>query len=639
MDDFDEYPIILCRYTDKKNKSQIMSGTRGDGLCSIWSVLLGWSLLGRSDFIRNKLSNELTFPINKYTIKIVINLIKKNLGVIIAMIHMTESEAKKTDIKKEINYVPVSVLFNGNFGDQVFTKEECAHTIMQLQKWTTLSTINGSAHLLILAILLGINIKVRDVSDSNDIRIFSYGNNNNTIVRITTNGSHYNVHNTQKNKTLPHDLKDSHWWKNQWITGSEGKHKQINFNEPILPSVMYYHEIYGPVNKAGKKKPKKGTSIRRKDRKSKDDIRSRTPSKMPKVKTTPEERKIATAIMEGDGIRVGAVPGKKADDTTGMRIYQDGETPEWAKKQKRSAAAKKIQGLARMKKANKTVKLMKQKEKSRQTRKKNPSIRVGATTPQWYKDQQNAAANKMQKLFRKKRAQKVGKKTKLPSLGIRVSSKPYSPKNTNRIKAKPPPIPAIPGQSFLKEKRRAMLESDKGKKYTALAKKIAETRRGMAKIAKQGVKQQPISMNRRRAGPFPQRPFPPRLKGEKPPPPPAQYKRKGRNLTVKTNFSTDSFSGDLSATSSDSSGYESSSSRSESSGEGKRKRTKKGKRKRTKKGKKGKKGGTRKVKRKCKTKKMLCFRGSKKKLKKFGKKSKKAKVKFTRCSRKRFKIF
>ena len=189
MDDFDEYPIILCRYTDKKNKPQIMSGTRGDGLCSIWSVLLGWSLLGRSDFIRNELSSKLTFHSNQYTIEIVINLIKKNLGVILEMIRMGNQ-----------NYISVSEIFNGNFGDQVFTEEECAHTIMQLQNWTSLSTINGSAHLLILAILLGINIRVRDVSARNDIRIFSYGDENNAVVRITTNGAHYNVHNTQKKK-------------------------------------------------------------------------------------------------------------------------------------------------------------------------------------------------------------------------------------------------------------------------------------------------------------------------------------------------------------------------------------------------------------------------------------------------------
>ena len=252
MDDFDEYPIILCNYTNKiNNKSETMSGTRGDGLCSIWAVLLGWSLLGREDFFKNKLSSELTFPNNKYTIEIVINSIKKNLGVILAMIQLGEQ-----------NYIPVSEIFNGNFGDQVFTEEECSYTIMQLQKWKKLSTINGSAHLSILAILLGINIKVRDVSAKNDIRIFSYGDENNAVVRITTNGAHYNVHNTKKNKNLDHWTM-KHWWKNQWITGSEGKHKQINFSEPILPSVMYYHEIYGPVNKAGKKKTKKAKKAKK----------------------------------------------------------------------------------------------------------------------------------------------------------------------------------------------------------------------------------------------------------------------------------------------------------------------------------------------------------------------------------------
>ena len=255
MDDFDKYPIILCKYTDKEDNEQTMSGTRGDGLCSIWAVLLGWSLLGRKDFIRNKLSNELTFPNNKYTIEIVINSIKKNLGVIIAMIDVSDKQTKD----KEITYIPVSEIFNGDFGDQTFTKEECSYTIMQLQQWKKLSTINGSAHLLILAILLGINIRVRDVSARNDIRIFSYGDKNNAVVRITTNGAHYNVHNTKKNNNLDHWTM-KHWWKNQWITGSQGKHKQINFNKPITPFAKNYEEVYGPINKAEKKKPQKTLS-------------------------------------------------------------------------------------------------------------------------------------------------------------------------------------------------------------------------------------------------------------------------------------------------------------------------------------------------------------------------------------------
>ena len=625
MDNFDEYPIILCRYTDKNNKTQIMSGARGDGLCSIWSVLLGWSLLGRSDFIRNKLSNELTFPNNKYTIEIVINSIKKNLGVILAMINASDKQTKD----KEITYIPVSEIFNGNFGDQTFTKEECGHTIMQLQKWKKLSSINGSAHLLMLAILLGINIKVRDVSDSNDVRIFSYGDEKNDVVRITTNGAHYNVHNNKKNNNLDHWTM-KHWWNNQWGKDTERENRLINFEKPITPLTMKYPDVYGPVNKAGKKKPKKGASIRSKDRKSKDNIR-KTPSKMPKVKTTTEQQKIAKSIIDDTkGIRVSDLPGKKADDTTGMRIYSS--TPEWAKKERN--AAKKIQGLARMNKARKTVKSMKQKEKSRQTRKKLPSIRVGATTPQWYKNQQNAAANKLQHFFRNKKPQKAKKTKKLPSIGIRVSSKP--PEDKNPIKAKPPPVPAIPGKSFLTKKRNTMLESDKGKKYTALANKIAETRRRIQKQIKQNKdKPQDPLTNIQRMKKRPQRPFPPPLKGKKAPTAPPKYKRVGLNLEkLDTDVETPNFPQKLSATSSRSSDYDTSMSSNESSGEGKRKRSKKSKQ-----GKKNKKGGTRKAKRKRKTKRMLCFRGSKKNLKKLGKKSKKIKVKLTRRSKKRLKNF
>ena len=38
--EFKNFPVVLCKYKTKTGEEKEISGTRGDGLCSIWAVLM-----------------------------------------------------------------------------------------------------------------------------------------------------------------------------------------------------------------------------------------------------------------------------------------------------------------------------------------------------------------------------------------------------------------------------------------------------------------------------------------------------------------------------------------------------------------------------------------------------------------------
>ena len=54
-DDFENYPIVMCEYFTNDGGKKIISGTRADGLCSIWAVLNAWGLLGKEYLINDGL--------------------------------------------------------------------------------------------------------------------------------------------------------------------------------------------------------------------------------------------------------------------------------------------------------------------------------------------------------------------------------------------------------------------------------------------------------------------------------------------------------------------------------------------------------------------------------------------------------
>ena len=71
--------------------------------------------------------------------------------------------------------------------------------------------------------LMGVNIKVR-YTISSPYTVRSYGNKSFDTIRITTNGTHYNVHHNNKTANgILSGLSRKHWWKEQWKGSSDRK--------------------------------------------------------------------------------------------------------------------------------------------------------------------------------------------------------------------------------------------------------------------------------------------------------------------------------------------------------------------------------------------------------------------------------
>jgi len=263
-DDFDNYPIILCKYMNISDPPvmSVMSGVRGDGLCSIWSVLNGWSLLNRTDFIRNPLTQDdkVSFSTKDEIddsslmwggIEKIIEEITKNL---LAMLNIMNKMSEKQG--KEVNFVNLDEIFEGNFENQQITQIECLRVIDQLVDWRTLGQIVGRSHFQILALLLGVRINVRDLEDPEDVQITYYGDVMlKDIIRITTNGTHYELHNIIQDNDLS-NWKEKSVWDEQWIRGSNGQYQGMAFNNNKPLHTEPYAVKYSIAHPKKKKKPK-----------------------------------------------------------------------------------------------------------------------------------------------------------------------------------------------------------------------------------------------------------------------------------------------------------------------------------------------------------------------------------------------
>lgn len=229
IDDFDQYPIINCRLKDKietnpkkikenaaklgyimgdeeikniigaeKAKFDYSSGVRGDGDCSIWSVLIGWSLFTNRPnlFIYPHLPED----------------VKRNPKTI--------DEVKKTLITLFNSYIEMIPEGQDEFklGNDTVLKSILILVRDQLkQNINSRRTIDGDSHFALLAMLMGVNIKVRNTLSS-PYQIMSYGNpSRGKIIRITTSGTHYDVHHNNKTANgILSGLSRKHWWKEQW---------------------------------------------------------------------------------------------------------------------------------------------------------------------------------------------------------------------------------------------------------------------------------------------------------------------------------------------------------------------------------------------------------------------------------------
>lgn len=193
INDFKLYPIIYAHTEDKG----IISGVRGNGYCSIWAVLIGWSLLEKDKLFINTdyISSDNKEPKNLDDIKkILIDQGEKFLNKL----------EEKNLFKIEINQ------------NLVLEKWEI-ELMIYLLKEKTCDTINGIAHIKILALLLEVHILIYDNVEK---KIDEINSNVFETIRITTNGKHYNVHYNKKdyNNENLEKLKSSYWWIEQFKT-------------------------------------------------------------------------------------------------------------------------------------------------------------------------------------------------------------------------------------------------------------------------------------------------------------------------------------------------------------------------------------------------------------------------------------
>ena len=200
QDDFINYPIISSKVIDGSFEGDAV---RGDGYCSIWATLIGWSLVNRDLLIRNFMN--FTQPKN---IKELIEIIVKTGNIIIGLMGS----------KNKFEYESFQ-------NDSAFTKLEIETMINQLEL-DNIDTIIGRSHFQIMALLFDIQICIFDEEDQ---RIHKIGNSNYPTVRISTNGIHYHVHNNKVGEDLDHFI-NKFWWYEQWKN-----HPHIKNNEDIEP--------------------------------------------------------------------------------------------------------------------------------------------------------------------------------------------------------------------------------------------------------------------------------------------------------------------------------------------------------------------------------------------------------------------
>lgn len=186
---FEGYPIIRSKSQDG---SFVGDSARGDGLCSIWAILVGFSLLNRDNLIRNE-----QFLQNSPQPTTMAEVIKLLLDV--------------------SNNILLPMMSDDNpfveFENFRFSRGELEQLVFQLdQDISNITTIQGKAQFQILAMLLGVEIQIFDETTG---RIDSIGHDSNDTIRVRTNGAHYHVHSNRTERNLEH-FKNRYWWNLQW---------------------------------------------------------------------------------------------------------------------------------------------------------------------------------------------------------------------------------------------------------------------------------------------------------------------------------------------------------------------------------------------------------------------------------------
>tara|TARA_Y100000389_G_C17470244_1_gene529795 strand:- start:7291 stop:8469 length:1179 start_codon:yes stop_codon:yes gene_type:complete len=263
----DEFTGIL-RIDNEISGTYVYTGIRGDGFCSIWAVLIGYSLLNRDNIIqpKNQLfklfncfrqdieedidSNVLTKllidieqqpeDLNGLITKILIPCLKCLKLIIRPAIReifnkTVLEEYESISIEKDVALDNIKTISLGNFHS--INEENIDKMIDQLKNRDT-NSIDGTIHLQILSILLDINIQPFIKKTKGELISFDNDYRNRSTIYITTNGSHYNVlikDKKDKIDELYKNKKFEYWWKHQWLD----KYSKVIYGENGIKTTDY----------------------------------------------------------------------------------------------------------------------------------------------------------------------------------------------------------------------------------------------------------------------------------------------------------------------------------------------------------------------------------------------------------------
>ena len=184
---FDSYPRILSKLGDTDFKA---GSARGDGYCSIWSVIIGRSLI--SEILFNPMLLEQFGKLQPTTIQEVIEILLHVSNIILILMDSGD-EYKLTDT------MPIFKLELNEF-------------IFQLETpFQYLNIIEGVGQIKILAYLMNCNIIIKNSLTNNT---YSFNESGSTIIRISTNIGHYYTHNVNTTKDVA--LITTYWWDHMW---------------------------------------------------------------------------------------------------------------------------------------------------------------------------------------------------------------------------------------------------------------------------------------------------------------------------------------------------------------------------------------------------------------------------------------
>jgi hypothetical protein len=183
----------LLAHVSSGQATETLDGVRGDGLCSLWAVLIGVCMrFGEHNlhFNQELVSERKTQP---KKIAHILEMLKSFCMFILAC----QDQYMLDDFNASLD---VSLKFQ---------PWEIEYLITQLKN-ANISTLQGDTHFKMLCILLQISIHVYSTKDKTE---FKFGMHE-RVIHIQTDGSHYSLLANQS-EVEDYDF-TSYWWQEQW---------------------------------------------------------------------------------------------------------------------------------------------------------------------------------------------------------------------------------------------------------------------------------------------------------------------------------------------------------------------------------------------------------------------------------------